>query len=223
MSKDWTININNESSYFDYIPNILSVQEYKILKEWLESKIFCPGICINDKKIPREQLWFHKNNKYFCSSWIYRYDRWESRNYDKLLIDIQKIIQKKVKQYFDKKINNGIDIPLINSCLINKYNNGEDSINAHRDCIDSFGLYPTIIGLSIGYERNIKIKKIKFNKNNIHSLKPNQDTSDNLDIKLEDNSLFIMAGASQKYFTHEIPKCNSSGTRYSLTFRHHKD
>ena len=37
------------------------------------------------------------------------------------------------------------------------------------------------------------------------------------------DSLFIMAGASQKYFTHEIPKCDSNDTRYSLTFREFKD
>ena len=48
-----------------------------------------------------------------------------------------------------------------------------------------------------------------------------QDSKSNVDfeIELEDNSLFIMGGASQKYFSHEIPKSNSIEQRYSLTFR----
>ena len=37
--------------------------------------------------------------------------------------------------------------------------------------------------------------------------------------KLEPGSLFIMAGDSQKYFTHGVPRDNSKNTRYSLTFR----
>ena len=39
------------------------------------------------------------------------------------------------------------------------------------------------------------------------------------EMELEDNSLFIMGGASQKYYSHEIPKSESKDTRYSLTFR----
>ena len=38
-------------------------------------------------------------------------------------------------------------------------------------------------------------------------------------VKLKSNSIFIMRGASQKYFTHEIIKDKSEGIRYSLTFR----
>ena len=43
-----------------------------------------------------------------------------------------------------------IQIPKINSCLVNKYRNGDDSIRPHRDTPDSFGFYPSIIGLSLG-------------------------------------------------------------------------
>ena len=42
----------------------------------------------------------------------------------------------------------------------------------------------------------------------------------NFDIELKHGSLFIMAGSSQKYFSHEIPtETKKLGVRYSLTFR----
>ena len=53
-------------------------------------------------------------------------------------------------------------------------------------------------------------------------LRPNKNyknIEDKYEIELEDNSILIMAGGSQKYFTHEIPECEKSNIRYSLTFR----
>ena len=211
--------INGEKSLFYYVPNFLTQNEYIVLKEWLDTKQFIKGYCVSGKEIPREQLWYQENGEYFCKRWNQKYERWISNPYEE---EIGKI-QNKIKD-FSKDINKLCDsefvkIPNINSCLINKYRNRNDSIKPHRDTSDSFGIYPTIIGLSIGTKRNIKIKKIDYDPNNINSLKHDTNTSLNMDIPLEDNSLFIMAGASQKYFTHEIPKSGNDGVRYSLTFR----
>ena len=211
--------INGEKSLFYYIPNFLTTKEYTILKKWLESNKFIKGNCVSGKEIPREQLWYQEEGKYFCKKWNHKYDRWTSNTYEEELEIIQNKIKnfsKNIKQLTDSEL---IKIPNINSCLINKYRSGNDSIKPHRDTSESFGIYPTIIGLSIGTERNIIIKKIDYDPNNINSLKHDTNTSLNLDIPLEDNSLFIMAGASQKYFTHEIPKHINEGVRYSLTFR----
>ena len=129
----------------------------------------------------------------------------------------------------NSKVNEIIDIyspeiykPKINSCLLNKYRNGKDSIKPHRDTPDSFGEYPTIAGLSIGETRCISFRKIDFDIGNYNSLKEDKESNLDLDIELENNSLFIMAGASQKYFSHQIPKNDSLNTRYSLTFREFK-
>ena len=212
--------INGEKSLFYYQPNFLSSIEYDSIKKWLDKKKFKSGMCVMEKEIPREQLWFQEKGEYFCNKWHTIYDRWISNSYEEELTNIQnKIVD------FANKINsniyndNLIQQPNINSCLINKYRSGNDSIKPHRDTIDSFGIYPTIIGLSIGSERNISIKKINYDPNNISSLKHDSNTELNMDIPLEDNSLFIMAGASQKYFTHEIPKHTNNDVRYSLTFR----
>ena len=42
----------------------------------------------------------------------------------------------------------------------------------------------------------------------------------NFSFELEPGSLFMMAGSSQRFFSHEIPKTTEKcGRRYSLTFR----
>ena len=72
---------------------------------------------------------------------------------------------------------------------------------------------------------NEHIKKPNINSVLINRYRSEEDTINdktdmNFDIELENGSLFIMAGASQKHFSHEIPKgsrkCNE---RFSLTFR----
>ena len=212
--------INAEKSLFYYKNNFLNSDEYNMLKLWLETKEFRSGNCVSGKQIPRQQLWFQENNEYFCKKWMVKYDRWKSNPYEEELTKIQNKIMEFAGSIKTNILDNSlIQTPNINSCLVNKYRNGSDSIKPHRDTSDSFGIFPTIIGLSIGSERNMLIKKINYDPENVNSLKHDSDTQLNLDIKLEDNSLFIMAGASQKYFTHEIPKSDTNDIRYSLTFR----
>lgn len=217
MIKMNTIVVNNEKIYLLYQKNFLDKNDLNNLKKWLDSKSFRSGTLLNGKEIGRRQLWYQKDNKYFCNKWKHKYDRWESETYDTYLSELEY----KINEYVDnickknnlKKLN-------INSCLINKYRDGNDSIKPHIDNKDSFGNYPIIVGLSIGETRDLIFKKILNNESK--SLKID-DSYDPIKYSLEDNSLFIMAGASQKYFTHEVPKDNSVNTRYSLTFREYLD
>ena len=204
---------NNEVSFIMYIPNILSKSEINNLQTWLN---------MNEKfirdKTKREQIWYQENGKYFVKEWYNRYPRWKSNNYDNFLKNFQQKIQKNIG-----KINldyPGIIFPKINSCLINKYKNGNDYIKAHRDTSLSFGTNPTIVGISVGEEREIKFTRIKYDEKKLKSLKKDIPNSHlNFSIKLESNSMLIMAGATQKYFCHEIPNSEATGKRYSLTFR----
>ena len=88
-----------------------------------------------------------KENKYFCKSWKHKYDRWVSEPYDDYLLKIQNKINILVNQICNKY---KIDQVNINSCLINKYRDGKDSIKPHVDNKESFGEYPTISGFSVG-------------------------------------------------------------------------
>ena len=198
--------INDEKSSFTYIPDILDEIELLKLETYLDSLEFKKGFLTNKtnkKEIPRLQLWFHQTNKYFCSEWKYQYDRWKSNSYTPYLLDIQSKVNDLTQEILKKSNIN------FNSCLINKYRDGSDSIKAHQDTPYSFGYYPIISGLSLKSTRKIIIKPIK------------ETRVKNIEFILKPNSLFIMSGASQKYFTHEIPKSDSNLVRYSLTFRKH--
>ena len=110
------------------------------------------GTCISGKEIPRQQLWYHKEGKYFCDTWKIKYDRWKSHKYDDFLLKFQEKINTIVNKLLDTNI-------IFNSCLINYYKNGENTIKAHRDTQESFGMYPIIANFSYGATRNMLIKK----------------------------------------------------------------
>ena len=164
-------------------------------------------------------MWFQEDDKYFCEKWNKRFERWESNKYDINLKELQNNVQCALAN-IDLNFNN-IQRPTINSVLINKYRDENDNIKPHRDTELTFGKNPTIIGLSIGETRKLKVRRLIYDEDNPHLFVYDDTNIDkNFDIGLENGSLFIMAGSSQKYFSHEIPKENfPCKERYSLTFR----
>lgn len=192
---------NDKSTIFFYQDNVFNEEELMFLRDLN----YVDGTH-NDKPISRKQLWYQEENKYFCPLWNKRLLRWVSNKYCEKL----KQIQNKVQAYIEKLDNetkffkqNELTVPQINSCLINCYDTGNDFIPPHRDTPISFGEYPTIVCISYGETRDMVLK------NNEEQYKFN----------LKSNSLFIMAGSSQKYYTHEILKSDTKKTRYSMTFR----
>lgn len=183
-----------------YDENVLPGDIYSKLKLELKSLDYKKGYNNNGKELSREQLWFQEDGKYFCREWRDRYPRWESNLYKETILNTQKEIQKYISRFAH------ISIPDINSCLINYYKDGNSFISPHRDNKDSFGVMPTIIGLSIGAPRTLVLK--------------HKERDLIYNIELKDNSVFVMAGGSQEFFLHEIPKkedCHNE--RWSLTFR----
>ena len=104
-----------------------------------------------------------------------------------------------------KKINEEFDTEF-NSCLLNKYEDGNQYISAHSD--DEKGLSRhMVIAVSIGSERVMKFR--------------NKETFEIVKVVLTPGSLLMMKGKNfQKNWTHEITKQPSiKGCRISLTFR----
>lgn len=192
---------NDNPSYFYYDNNFLNKEEQNILLAYLNNtNDFVPTPKFNDG-ISRMQKWYQTENKYFCPKWKMRYDHWQSFEMDEKIVNIISKVQNYINNFRD------INIPKINSCLINKYPTGEHFISPHRDSELSFGEYPTIIGVSVGQKREIKFERNDKNKER------------NFTFDLESGSLFIMAGSSQKYYYHSIGKTSCNNVRYSFTFR----
>lgn len=193
--------VNDIPSIFHYVPNFLTDDEETSLYEYLENT---KDFIANPKYkngYSRLQKWFHIDNKYFCSKWHGHYKHWESFDLDEM---ITTIIQK-VQNYINTIAQ--LPVPIINSCLINKYNDGNNFIAPHRDSEISFGANPTIVVLSIGENRSLY-----FDEN---------DTKNTFSFKLMSGSVLIMSGSSQRYYKHYIKKDDTVNVRYSLTFREH--
>lgn len=182
----------NELTTLEYYDNFFNNQYYSSILEWAKSLDYIKGYTNGGKLIDREQLWFDNNNNYFCKAWEKRQARWYPHNYDDTLTNIQNDIKQKTTCDID-------------TCLVNKYKKGSDIISKHKDNSISFGEYPDIVIYSLGCSRQLQLNSDIDDSKIIFNLKP--------------NSLFIMSGASQKYFTHELLPNDSSETRYSLTFR----
>lgn len=216
--------IDGNKSVFVYKSNIFNDDLKLKIKSFIEAQDYRDGQCVSGREIPRKQLWFQREGKYFCNSWKNRYNRWEPvGDYPALLEEVSLAI-KNNEELKTTLIEHGVNLEEmdINSCLINKYRDGEDSIRAHRDTYLSFGKHPIILGISFGDSRILRVRRL-HHPEVFKSLKVQRNSDENIDFLLEDNSLFIMAGYSQIYFSHEVPKMENKSVRYSLTFRHFID
>lgn len=99
-----------------------------------------------------------------------------------------------------------------NSALLNYYRDGQDSMGYHQDNEPELGENPTIASITFGAERTFQMKHIKDK-----SIKRK-------DIILKSGSLLIMAGTTQHYWKHQIPKTKKViGPRLNITFREVKN
>ena len=171
--------INGEYSSFKLVNDVLPANEVKLIRKQLNGMVFKDGHCISGKEIPRQQLWFQDENRYFCENWKYRYERWKAQPHKTFVLDLQVKFNKIINYHVG--MNNGM---FVNSTLINKYRDGRDTIKPHRDCRQSFGEYPTIGIYSVGTPRRMIIRKVIFDENNVNSLKPDRENPYSLSIPL---------------------------------------
>ena len=94
-----------------------------------------------------------------------------------------------------------------NCVLANWYRNGQDCMGWHADDEAELGKSPVIASLSLGAIRTFKFK---------HRL-----TTETHSIELANGSLLIMAGTTQEFWYHSLPKRASvEQGRINLTFRY---
>lgn len=94
-----------------------------------------------------------------------------------------------------------------NSCLVNWYENGDEYIGYHSDDERVLVEGKPIYIVSLGAERIFKMKS--------------KEDNSVVDFVLENGSLFVMTGTTQKTHKHSIPKTKKvKDIRISLTFRY---
>ena len=94
-----------------------------------------------------------------------------------------------------------------NCCLLNYYRDGKDYMGWHRDNERSLGQYPVIASVSFGAQRLFQFRNY-------------QEKVPVLSLELENGSLLLMKGETQKYWEHRLPKITLPvGPRINLTFR----
>ena len=107
--------------------------------------------------------------------------------------------------FVKKRIEKFVDIKF-NSVLANLYRDGSDSNGWHSDNEKELGENPIIASLSLGASRKFKLR--------------NNRNRENIDLILENGSLLIMAGSTQAYWKHTVPKTRQYvSPRINLTYR----
>lgn len=140
--------------------------------------------------LPRETAWYGDKDKSYTFSGIYL----KPEPWTSTLVQIKEKIEKIAKVQF-------------NSVLLNLYRDGKDGISWHTDAEPELGQNPTIGSVSFGGTRRFVLKH-KQNKN----LKS--------EIELTNGSFLLMAGKTQHFWQHQIPKTKKPvNPRINLTFR----
>jgi alkylated DNA repair dioxygenase AlkB len=94
-----------------------------------------------------------------------------------------------------------------NSCLLNHYRHGEDSMGWHRDNEKNLGRYPFIASVSFGAHR-------------IFQFRHYADKIPIISVDLTHGSLLIMKAETQHLWEHRLPKTVlATAPRINLTFR----
>jgi len=179
---------------------------YQILEDKLEylpaekSKIIIYG---KSHEIPRKQVAYgapgtfytFSHNRVYAKSWNDKTD---------LVCRVLKNIKHKVEVFTGKKFN---------FVLINRYNDGDDYISFHADDEKELGDDPSIVGVSLGAERDFKFKPKK-------DFYPQKIPTD-LTLTLHHGSIVAMYDPTNRQWLHSLPKrANINKPRISLTFRY---
>lgn len=96
-----------------------------------------------------------------------------------------------------------------NAVLVNLYRDGNDSMGWHADDESELGINPTIASLSLGAERDFRLR-----------YRRRAAAEDARTVPLASGSLLVMSGETQRYWQHSLPKRRRvTEPRINLTFR----
>ncbi len=119
--------------------------------------------------------------------------------WDPVVMEIKMCSEKIYHDILGKKV-------LFNSCLLNLYPTGQESMGWHRDNEQDLVMNAPILSVSLGASRRMIFR---FGKE-----------GEKREITLQHGDILVMQGEIQKFWYHSIPKsATTSEARISLTFR----
>ncbi len=176
-----------------YMPGFLSTKEAKHLYTDLEEKI----IWQHDEFFMYGKRIITKRKVAWYGSKAFQYT-YSNRTRTALLWN-QKLLE--IKNVLESKTGENF-----NSCLLNLYPAGSDGMGWHSDDEKELKPLATIASLSLGSDRKFSFK---------HRL-----TKETVSLTLQNGSLLLMKGTTQKHWLHQLPKTKKNiGPRINLTFR----
>lgn len=176
-----------------YIPDFLSTKEAKYLYTELEEKIIWQHdefLIYGKKIITRRKVAWYGSKPF---EYTYSGIKRKAHIWGKELDSIRKWVELETKTRY-------------NSCLLNLYPEGIDGMGWHSDDEKELRPLATIASLSLGSDRKFSFK---------HRL-----TKETVSLTLQNGSLLLMKGTTQKHWLHQLPKTKKTiGPRINLTFR----
>ena len=172
--------------------NAFQVQLTRELK-WQQPQIYIAGV---PRRIPRLQAWHGDSDAVMT----YSGSRFDPQDWHPTLSHLREQLYELLQVQF-------------NSVLANRYRDGNDSVGWHADNEPELGPQPCIASISLGATRRFSFKqKLKS--------APRTNKSTSVNIELRHGDLLVMAGQTQRYWHHSLPKTTKQvGERINLTYR----
>ena len=189
-----TLYIKMQNAEITFHPDFFDPHESDVLFESLLDEIEWKQEKIKlygkEMNMPRQMAWYGDRGKSYTFSRL----RFTPKPWTSTLLYIKEKIEPLAEVSF-------------NSVLLNLYRDGRDSMAWHSDAEPELGKNPTIGSVSLGGTR-----KFKFRNQFDRSLKH--------EIELTHGSFLLMAGETQHFWQHEVPKtAKAVKPRINLTFR----
>lgn len=182
-----------KSQFLEYNFDFLSIVLKNSITEIAPLMIIKPEIIMFGKKVHQQ-----RDVGFFS-------DTSEGYTYSNKLMPSQKV-PNKTKELMN--IVNRLFAANYNGILINRYQDGNNSIGKHSDDEKNLDSNAGVVMISIGAVRKFRIRSKRENGY--------------YDFDTKNEHCYVMCGDFQKEFTHEIPiEKKIKETRYSFTFRYH--
>lgn len=160
---------------------------------WRQDDILIAGKTI---PVPRLNAWYGDDKAVYTYSGI----RFDALPWTQVLMQLRDTVAKRIEVDAGKPV-------IFNSVLANYYRDEKDSVAWHADDEPELGRNALIASLSFGATRRFCLRHITSKKR--------------FEIALPSGSLWVMAGATQHHWQHQVPKEKAATEgRVNLTFRY---